>query len=342
MEFIFVQHNQQRHSMKLQQELITTLAAYCPDRTELVKVLGTLLNLSSGPIYKRLRGKSLFTVKEVASIIQHFDLDANQLFNDLPITNRNLLPSTPQAYIDQLIEKWTKQVEHIVAQKGAAIFMTTSTLPFSLAMQYVGLVKYRLYYMVCNIERYEAMKTLAFDPDSALYRKVPTFCERIHRIYTQLPTTEVWSSITFHSTIRHINLLHRNQQLSTSCFLNLLDELEQLTEQSAFFAKSGNKRPIARVHLSTDAPDYSLYLNDTSGVPEFTILSWYEHEKHKLYVYHPIYGVTEAADIKINIENYCYALRENSRLISTTNVAVRNAFFRKVMAAIEKKRKELV
>lgn len=327
--------------MKIQQKLIAQLDLHHPKRSDLINALREVLPLSDSAIYRRLRSASAFTIDELEVIIHHFGLDLQDLFGlDTAPFDLNH-SSTPEIYINRLLKNWTSQVEHLVAQTSPVVFMTTSTLPFSLAMEFTELVKYRLYYMLRHLKRYPEMRTLAFDPRSPLYRQVSAYSDRIHHAYKTLPITEIWSPMTFHSTIKQMSWLHHNQQLTTEHFLLLLNQLEQLAKQCATYAKHSSKETTNRMQLNSLSPDYLLYLNETSTVEEFTMLSWYEQRQPHTYIYHPVYGITSDPQPKWNIESYFLALKESSILISTTNGAVRNAFFRKVKTAIEKKRREL-
>lgn len=219
--------------------------------------------------------------------------------------------------------------------------MTTSTLPFSLAIAYPDLVKYRLYYVVRHLEMYKEMQNLAFDPNASLYRHVDKHCKQIHEIYEKLPTTEIWSEITFHSTINKMDFMYRNNQLSSTTFLRLLDQMEELVEQSSQYAKNGNKQLTTRIHVNSHAPSYTLYLNNTSAVEETTLLSWYEQNRYKLFIYHPSFGFTTEPNAKAKIERRCRSLQEMATLISATNAPARNRFFGDVRVAIRKKREKL-
>ncbi|MEM1326219.1 MAG: helix-turn-helix domain-containing protein [Bacteroidota bacterium] len=325
----------------IEDKLLEQLDTLYKKRSSLVQELEHAIALKESSIYKRLNGERPFTLQEVEQIITYFNLDRHALFcND--VTLPAFAPqSTAEGNINDLLEKWAGQVEHIARQENPSILMTTSTLPFSLAMSFTDLVKYRLYFMVKYLKQYREMKTLPFDPSSNLYRQVDRYCQRIHRVYDSLPTTEIWGSMTFQTTIHQMAFLHDNEQLSTDVFLHLLDQLRQLADRSNSYAKSGYRQANTTKRIHSDRPIYRLYLNHTSTVEEYTILAWYEKEQHQSHIFHPIYGIATAAHHKTNIEKSCYTLMETGIPISIANGDVRKRFFRKVKKAIDEKREEL-
>jgi hypothetical protein len=324
--------------MIVQEKLIEQLEALELRHSALVTQLEAVLHLSRSTIYKRLSSASLFTAEEVRKVMQHFDLEVQVIFDLSTESSTLTTPPTAYDFINDLLDKWTAQVEFIATQDHPMVFMTTSTLPFSLAMQYVTLVKYRLFYMVKYLKDYPEMKDVSFDPSSSLFREVEVYCTRIHRVYEQLPITEIWGTTTFHAPLHQMRFLYEQEQLDSSTFEQLLDELEHLADLSEQYAKSGHKQAAINQQINKITPTYQLYLNATATVEEYTLLSWYDRQVQQLHIYHPVYGLTTNVQHKKSIENYCRVLQRTGVGISDANGTVRKSFLKKVKTAIQKQR----
>ena len=70
-----------KQDVSLQLKLINRIQEVIPVNYSLVDELGDLLEMSSDSAYRRLRGETVFTIDEIATICNHFKISFDSLIN---------------------------------------------------------------------------------------------------------------------------------------------------------------------------------------------------------------------------------------------------------------------
>lgn len=325
--------------MKQQEIIVKELHAIRPKKSELLKELAELLCTSERTVYSRMNGTHDFSLDEIRRVINHFGLDANQLFIDVPSTDR-INRVNAKKFVENLFNHWMIQVEHIQKQASPLIFMTSNTLSFSLAMQFPNLVKYRIYVLLKYYKSFPELQERPFRLEDNLYEAVEKQCAWLHAAYKSLPSTEVWSESTFHITIQKMANLYAQKLMPKEVFLILLNELHEMIILCETYSKKGYKT-TENAQLNINRPTYHVYLNKSLNVNEYTILSWHQNGVEQFYVFHPVDGVANTLWQKQSIINYCNNLQAESISLNSPNGLARRSFFRKAKNAVHRQQKAL-
>ena len=322
----------------IQKRIIQKLKQVYPKRSHLVTTLSGLLNLSKRAIYSRLESKTTFTIEEVGLIIQKFQIPPDELFTTGSFSkqfDQSDSPISQKKFIDKILSDWKNQVERLREKDQATIFLFTNSLPFSFALNFPDLIKYRLYCMMRYLWKSPEHLNQSLDLSNQIFDTVPFHCEQINKIYNQLSVTEIWGSSTYYSCLRHIDYLYNNDLLNSNNGKLLLNNLKKLIHLAQQFAKNGRKQRKAIFKLQTKAPNYTLIVNDILLVDEYTIMAWQENGHQQLYINHPLHGEINDVNQKEHIERYCLLLQKTGTQISVANSTTRNAYFKKINTAID-------
>lgn len=324
----------------VQQKIIAELEAIHPKRAELVAILAKLLHLSSRSVYSRLNGKVAFSLEEVQQLVQYFQLNPAEIL--LPTT---VQPSTPlqkfEDFLKQIMEAWIQEAEQLQYRRNAVVYMLTNSLPFSLALEFADLIKYRLYYTA----KYSCWSSLSDFQNITLsseeFEVIDPYCKQLVAIYQQLPTVEIWGPATFHASIKQIDYLYQIGVADIKTNLHLLNQLEKLIHLSESYAKHGSKQKSALAHLQASAPTYTLLRNEIFGVEEYTLFTWRENGQPKLFAYHAIHGTINAAVQKRAIEQCTLLLKETATPVRVLSNDDQASVFRNATTAVLRYKKSL-
>ncbi|MEM1121569.1 MAG: hypothetical protein AAGJ18_14055 [Bacteroidota bacterium] len=325
--------------MTIQDKFLSLLQQQQPKRSQLVAELKDLLNLSQRAIYTRLNKKVDFTLTESNLLVQHYGLKVQELY-DTPQPSSGKLPHTRSEFYNTLLAGWVEQVEQLADKKKAAIHMITNSLPFSLAFRFPDLVKFRLHLMAKR--HWQTEKTShQLDLMNQEFDRVPDFCQRISKVYQQFPTTEIWGRSTFFLTVDQLELLYASGELSHNDLLYLLKEVDKLVKLSWKYAQSGNKKGKKRNDFLSTDPDYTLYLNKTMVVDEYTLLYWQQKNTMLTFMYHPVFGTITSFERQQEVEKYCRLLQQEGTLLSAANGNYRDAYFAGMRKLLASKRRKI-
>lgn len=288
----------------IQDRILTALTDVEPKRSKIVTRLSSLLNISERSVYHRLEGNTPFTIEELDKIMKEFQIAPVTIFgdeNEIKLFTR--FPNR-QEIIDNMLMGWLSAVNRMKSASSSHIFMISNYLPFSVALDYPDLIKFRLYFILQSYYPEKRFFQDRFELNASCFKNVDRFSTAISRIFYGISSTEIWGPATTIICLKQLDFLLANSAISISDAEKVLQDIKKLVNKINQYAKIGRKERSPDNEMSETSSSYDLYYNDTYHVDEYTVLSSITNQKENTYIFHPIHGVINSPSEMKMINQY--------------------------------------
>lgn len=310
-----------------------------PPYASLVDEISEVLNVSMDSAYRRIRGEKQLDFEEIRLLCLKFNISIDRIFSQ--DSNSILFQGKLNQKGEESFMEW---MQDVLAQlnlvysfpKRHVYFLVKDMPPFH-HFYHPLLAGFKFFFWMKSILFYESLKSEKFSLDKNYFAPYQELTHKILKVYTKVPTSEIWNEEGLNTTLRQIEVYHEMGIISDSnitlslynCVLEVIDHLEKMAE-------TGRKSILG--HLpQEDSGEYRLYLNEIV-LGDNTFMAEIGNTKIT-YLNHSVLYFVGSTDQKFNeamfsnLEN----LMKKSTLISGTGEKERKQFFNKLRKKVHAK-----
>lgn len=234
----------------IQSEFINQLKNALPQHQSLADVLSDLLAISTDSAYRRLRSETLFSIDEVSVLCNYLKIP----FNPSAGTNQRTVTfnyTSLQGEEDGLmvfLMGLKNGLEKTLQFKNREIIFAAEDIPVFLHFRFPHLTRLKCFYWGKSILNQKSFETTAYDP-STISEKYLAVCNDIINLYAQIPSTEIWSEDTTHSSLKQIEFywdsgFFKNKQQALEICEDFKSMITSIKKQAEISAKTNMKGDV--------------------------------------------------------------------------------------------------
>ncbi|MEE9408179.1 MAG: hypothetical protein V3V28_08900 [Polaribacter sp.] len=307
-----------------------------PKNISFIDEIADVLDISYDASYRRIKGKTVLTLKEGLSLSSYFNINLNDVSVDrknhpekiIVEKSHNLVSDN---FLHTFFDKSKEEITKIISSKNGQIYNCVKDFPFYHADN-GSLKKFRIYLFINMLSKDPNLKKIPFskfEPSYDIIEKYNFFLKQ----YGNVSLVEIWNDSTIDNIINQIQyffdvgLTTKEEALSIAD--GLIDSLKLIEEQA-----KNNKRIESK-------ESFHLYQNNLISLLN-TIFMKSDTEK-KVFV--PFTNLTYFKVIDKNttnqIEQHLKTQLEFSTNLTGESSVERNKFFNSMYQKIEKRKLKL-
>ncbi len=313
-----------------------------PPNVSMVDTISEVLNISSDSAYRRIRGETPLVLDEAWTLCRHFNLSLDQLLenkNDVVLFHNTRIKNQQYTYY-QYLQSLCRQMESINNFMNREIIYMSKDLPIFHNFYFRPLIAFRYFFW---------MKTHLVHPDfekkqfdfNLLPPEIEQMSYDLARLYTQVPSTEMWNTESINSTISQIEFSKDSGHFSNNAAVKeIYEALEATIHHMKDQAEYGCKFMPAE-NTGTKKSNFKFFFNRVV-LGDNTIMAITDTIKTAVINYgHLNYMMTNdevfCNDLFGDFEN----LIRRSTQISDSSEKQRNVFFNILLSKVEARKKNL-
>lgn len=326
-----------------QRLFLDRLLEVLPPGQSLAPIIAETLDTSLDSAYRRMNGKTNFTLQEALLIAGKYNLsldglsDPSQLnahfsFQDLQANFESF-----NEYLDLLLAN----LQRLAASPDARLYYSCLDIPIFFNLGSPKIAAFKMFYWMHSILEVDELQTKIFEPDL-----IPDyFLEKgqlIYDTYCKIPSIELWTTNTLNSTLRQIEFYNnaghiRSQEVNEALF----EDLHLLLERLNTMAERGTK-VINRVPEENEKDNYKLYESDIelTGNGALAMVGDYRKSFIGHLTFHTLTSEHPALNHKTQL--WYERLVRKANLISSISAKYRYQFISHLEADLEQTKKRLL
>lgn len=321
---------------QLQQNLFQHIKTHLPPHVSMVDEVAEILDISNDSAYRRIRGEKPITLDEAYKLAGHFKISLDQLFllrKDAFIFTGRTTNNSDFKYEDWL-RSVVQHVQYFLSFKPCHLFYLAKEIPFYYYFLVPEIAAFKSYFFMKSILYYDDWKNKKFsvsDDYSAYYETFDT----ISRLFSNLPSTEIWSIENITSTLHQIEFYRVTGALkSDEDALILLDKFHLMIDHLEKQAEYGVKLRYGQ-NPSTAGVPYRMFVNELIMGDNVQLMQL--GDKYMTAINHSIINFITTTDEAFNLymKKTLDNLSQKSTLISEVNEKERLMFFNRLRAKVE-------
>ncbi|MGV6860959.1 MAG: hypothetical protein ACWA41_04255 [Putridiphycobacter sp.] len=325
------------------QAIISKIKSKLLPKEKLSDIFQQELNLSLDAVYRRIRGDVPFTLYEakILSNKYNFSLDDVNVKVRGKVTFNYNPSSTINVNFESYLTNLRDNLRVIKGLKNPHIYASINDTPIFQLFNLPHLTRFKFFFWAKSYLQLPEYKLVKFGKEK-IDKRVLQIGIEAHNIYNSIPSTEIYCPEALRGTLRQIEYYLEADLFEDSAYaLQLLDNLQELSDHMKAQAKIGHKFVYGNEPNLSEDTEFNMYFNSTY-LPDNTY-----YVKHELgsttFITHNIMNVIATTDYQYNQESKFILDRliANSILISETAVRERNRFFSDLNKTIDSFRKKV-
>jgi hypothetical protein len=249
--------------MNYQENLISRINGSLPAGQSLAPILADLLDVSMDSAYRRISGKTLFSLDESVRIAEHFNIGLDSLKNPdqlnatISFTQLDSNIESFKLYLQGLLQN----LKLIGSGEDGRLYYSCLDIPVFQNLSLPNLAAFKMYYWMHGVMEVEELKGLQLEKGT-IDKELIEFGQAIYEQYSRIPSVELWTTNTLSSTLRQIEFYHNAGHVrSREVLEDLYTDLETLVDRQERMAEKGTK-VIDRIPKENEKHNFSLYESD--------------------------------------------------------------------------------
>ncbi len=305
--------------MTNQELLLRAIKKLLPKETSLIDAIATVLDISYDASHRRVSSKSKFSIEEVVSLCNHYQIAMDTVFGNK--TNVLFNKTKEVESLEDLILYFKDSFENLKEFKNsdATIYYSAKDIPLFYTIGGTLLSKFKLYVWLNllvgkeNISAFESFH---------LTQQLQEYTSELQSIYNDLSIHEIWNDTTINSTIQQIFYFF---------------ESGLLTIENAIYLYQDVKNILIKLEekCSKNKPNYHLYFNELLILNNNVLIS--NAKKSKLFIPYTMLGyfITNDLNTTKNASTYFLDQLKNSKSLNLSGTRDRKLFFNKANQKVD-------
>jgi len=328
---------------ELQQQFFSQLKGRLAPHQSLAEEVADLLQLSTDSAYRRIRGEKPISLDELQKLCRHFQVSLDRLMN----INSNAVvfygnwADDSEFNFKKYLQAWLENLRMINSAKNKHFSYEAKDIPPHHYYQFELLASLKFFFWMRTVLSYEEYVNISFE-DFQAEKELYTIGLDILKVYSQIPSSEIWTYETVNSTLRQIEYFEasgiiRNRETAQQLYDEVYKLVMHVKEQAACGEKFlYNEKP------SKKNSNFNLYFNElTTG--HNTGLAELDGELI-VFLNHGImnYIVTRDEKFCLHTKKSLENTMKKSTLISSVSERERNRFFNMLYQKVEEGKKSAI
>lgn len=246
-----------------QQVFFNHIKSKLPAHLSLVEDVAELLNISNDSAYRRIRGEKPIGLDEIQTLCNHYKVSLDQLLqidNETAIFSGKMVDSSNFNLNDYLHEV-LRNLTLFTTLAGCELYNFNKDIPIFHFMQFKELCAFKYFFWKRTLMHYPDLAKQQFNGEES-DDDVKETGLKIIKIYTQIPSTEIWNDESIHATIRQIEFYRQtNTFVNKHIVLKIYGQLEELINHLELETEAGVKFLYNESPAANAAP-YNIYVNE--------------------------------------------------------------------------------
>ncbi len=319
----------------IQQVFLTQLKDKLPGHVSLVEELAETLSVSNDSAYRRIRGETALSIREVYVLSSRFGLSLDSMLQDIgnAVTFENMSFVNHAFDSVNYLKKILADLKNIASFEDSEIIYAAKDIPIFHLFVVPEIAMFKTFFWTKTIASLPALENVKFSL-SQMNGEVLDLSDKILRQYNEIPSTEIWSDETITSLLKQIEyyfdcgLFEDDGDAVKMC-----DKVEEMLTHIKKQVGKGEKF----LPNSTDtgiADGFKIYLNEVV-LPDNTILAK-KDEHTTTYLSHDVmnYLITNNRNFSTTTLSTIQNVIKRSSLISKVSERDRNRFFERMMKRV--------
>ena len=229
--------------MSIQEIFIKKLKDSVSPSVSLAEELADLLKVSTDSAYRRLRGETEFTLKEVYALSKHYNISIDSLFSfkDDYVTCNYIKLTDSVDNFEKYLSGIAKQTKPLLQLDNCKIIYAAEEIPIFHSMGPEPVRAFKLFYWqrsVLNVPEYQSKK-FALD---IIPKKIMNIGAEIYDMYTKIPSVEIWTDKTILTTVKQIEFYFESGAFKNKeDALHILEHMHKMADTMNGWAEHENK-----------------------------------------------------------------------------------------------------
>ncbi|MFA6261650.1 MAG: hypothetical protein WC760_09290 [Bacteroidia bacterium] len=327
----------------IQHELFQEIRNRIPGNQSFADTIAGVLEIGIDSAYRRIRGEKAITLEEAKKLGDHFQVSLDKVLSQGQSSDQIVFQNQVRAgtdfagYLDALLEQTL-----IFKKQGNAMvyFDAKDFAPFQL-FHFNFLTRFKMFFWLKAILGYPEFTNMSFED----YQPDELYMRTVHNIalnYCKLPSTEIWSIDTIHTTIRQLEYVkYAGYCKDPKSLITVFDEFEALVNHLKSQAEQGRKF-VYGTKPDEEAGLFHLYYNETY-LGNNTVLVTSENQQQVFMNYNVLSYLTSGnTEFCRQTKQFIDNAIQKSVLISATGEKDRNRFFRNISIKLSEARSALL
>jgi len=305
-----------------QKKLFEVLRSKLPDQFNMIVQLEELLHIGTNAIYRRVRGDTALTFRELVLICQKFGISLDEIFN-LNVNRGALFRYAPVNFTEQesyiaYINRLSDSLAFYKATPDTEILITALDIPFFYFLNYTDLMFFKLYAWNDTVTH----TTITYEKfcNTLNKQKIIPVYQQMAKTWKLIPSKEIWTKQTLCTVLRLLEYYADTDAFEKKeTVRSLLSQLNALMNDIKKYADEGFKGMKTPFHLYLCNVDFdnNFMLIKRGGEKSCTI---------RLFTVNSI--LTEHQELCDETEKWINDMIMKSTLISETSAKARANFFK--------------
>ena len=221
-----------RFVVTLQTDFINVLKLKVKPNVSFADEMSRLLNISADSAYRRIRCETDLSLNEAKILADYYKVSLQNLFNaqqrDFGFVYRAFDRKTIsfERYLTYLVE----DLKAIQKASEKNIVYCAKDVPIFHHFNFPELAAFKIFYWMKQVLQLSKYKEVCFS-ESLIEDKFIELGQKANSLYSDIPSTEIWTEDTLNSTLKQIAFFHRHKLISTTALtLKLIDGVAKMIE----------------------------------------------------------------------------------------------------------------
>ncbi|MFW5793171.1 MAG: helix-turn-helix domain-containing protein [Bacteroidota bacterium] len=305
--------------------------------TSLVFEIAELLGISNDSAYRRMRGETLLSIDEIIKLCDHFNISFDAFskaetgavtfaYNEMEDKTENLL-----LYLKGVL----KDIKGILATPNCHITYASQDIPVFYHYNHPEMAAFKFFYWMRSIMNVTDVEMDKFNP-GLIDPEIYSTARQIFDVYSQIPSTEIWTNATINSTLKQIEFywdggIFNSKEEAIAICNALKQEILSIQKQ----AETGKKNHKPGENDIANEKNYELYYSEIEITNNCVLVNL--NTLKAVYLSHfSFYTMKTMNDNYCNkTEKWLHSLLKKTTLISGVGEKTRNQFFNKAHRDID-------
>ncbi len=289
--------------------------------------LAELLNISRDSAYRRMRGETVLSLDEAKKLYDHYGVSIDALMTS---SSNMALFHHRAVNTDYSLERWlnsvNKNLELLNSYESKELLYAAKDVPVFHYFRLPLLASFKIFFWLKTMIKDPAFTNKNYHPD-VVPKELLAAGEKVWRLYSSVPSTEIWSDEAINETVKQIEFYREcqffaEQDMATKIYDQLLELILLIKEEAANGEKAGKGA-------------YRFFENEIL-IGDNTVSARMDKKRVVYINYNNLNLLTTLQESFCEkTEQYLSNLIKNSTLISSTAEKERNKFFNKMKNRVE-------
>ncbi len=327
----------------LQEAIFAKVLPRFEKKAEAVEALVQLLGVSRDGIYRRLRGDTALSPREISILARQFKLSVDQLISEDSnhiIFDYNLFSGPPVRNFFEYLQQVKHQVTTIGSLPGLRIYYASHTIPLFYYMLFPELLSFKLYVYGLTNWHFDYLQKTKFCFDLITPEEKAIGYE-VGAMYSKLDSTDLWTMVLADDTLNQIEYMamegrfEREEEALIVC-----RQVGELVNHARAMAEAGRKF-VPGSRPNDENGEFNLYYNELSSSSNI-ILGRSDHGQVLFITFTtPNFLLTFDERLCRRTEEWFSLLINRSASISFHSAQSRNFYFNRIEKKVEQTLRKL-